>query len=48
MARQILDALLIANELIDDWQKIKKGVIIELDIKKAFDKVVWDFFFVKF
>lgn len=42
--RQILDASLIANELIDEWEKNKsKGVIIKLHIEKAFDKVDWEF-----
>ncbi|XP_022132189.1 uncharacterized protein LOC111005109 [Momordica charantia] len=42
--RQILDASLIANEIIEDWdRKKRKGVVIKLDIEKAFDKVDWDF-----
>lgn len=37
--RQILDASLIANEIIDGWEKKQeKGVVIKLDIEKAFDK----------
>lgn len=42
--RQILDASLIANKLIDEWRRKKgKGVCIKLDIEKAFDIVDWKF-----
>lgn len=42
--RQITDAILIANEAIDMWKCAKKkGVIIKLDVEKAFDKISWDF-----
>ncbi|RVX00219.1 putative ribonuclease H protein [Vitis vinifera] len=42
--RQILDASLIANEVIDTWQKRKeKGLICKLDIEKAYDSISWDF-----
>ncbi|WKA02253.1 hypothetical protein VitviT2T_020466 [Vitis vinifera] len=44
MGRQILDASLIANEVIDSWQKRKeKGVICKLDIEKAYDSLNWQF-----
>ncbi|RVW98823.1 LINE-1 reverse transcriptase-like [Vitis vinifera] len=42
--RQILDASLIANEVIDSWQKRKeKGFICKLDIEKAYDNINWQF-----
>ena len=38
--RQITNASLIANELIDNWQRQKeKGVICKLDIEKAFESI---------
>ena len=40
MGRQILDASLIANEVIDSWQKRgEKGLICKLDIEKAYDNI---------
>ena len=42
--RQILDASLIANEVIDFWHKRKeKGLICKLDIEKAYDSINWSF-----
>ena len=42
--RQILDASLIANEVIDSMLKKKgKGVLCKLDIEKAYDKINWNF-----
>ena len=44
MGRQILDASLIANEVIDSWQKRgEKGLICKLDIEKAYDSINWQF-----
>lgn len=41
---QIIDASLIVNELIDLYTRNKtKGMVIELDIEKAFDMVDWEF-----
>ena len=38
--RQILDSSLIANEVIDNWNKKgDKGVICKLDIEKAYDNI---------
>ncbi|RVW53118.1 LINE-1 retrotransposable element ORF2 protein [Vitis vinifera] len=42
--RQILDASLVANEVIDYWYKRKeKGLICKLDIEKAYDNINWKF-----
>ena len=46
MGKQILDASLIANEVIDSWQKRKeKWLICKLDIEKAYDSMNWQFLF---
>ena len=43
--KQILDAMLIANEAIDSVLKNNKnGILCKLDIKKAYDSVDWSFF----
>ena len=42
--RQILDASLIANEVIAAWNKRgDNGVICKLDIEKAYDSINWQF-----
>ncbi|RVW17085.1 LINE-1 reverse transcriptase-like [Vitis vinifera] len=42
--RQIIDASLIANEVVDYWQKRKeKGLVCKLDIEKAYDSISWSF-----
>ena len=42
--RQILDASLIANEVVDSMLKKKeKWVLYKLDIEKAYDKINWNF-----
>ena len=42
--RQILDAVLIANEAVDYILRGKeKGILCKLDIEKAYDHIRWDF-----
>ena len=42
--RQILDAPLIANEVIDSIMRRKeRGVLCKLDIEKAYDQINWNF-----
>ena len=42
--RQIMNAMLIANEAIDSILKSKRGAILyKLDIEKAYDHVDWSF-----
>ena len=41
---QILDAALIANEVIDSLLKRKESeVLCKLDLEKAYDRINWDF-----
>lgn len=38
--RQILDPILIANEVVEDYRaKKKKGWLLKLDMEKAFNRV---------
>ena len=41
--RQILDASLIANEVIDSISKKENGILYKLDIEKAYDQINWNF-----
>ena len=42
--RHILDLILIANEVVEDYRvKIKTGWVLKLDMEKSFDLVEWDF-----
>ena len=42
--RQILDAVLIANELVDSTLRRKdQGMVCKLDIEKAYDSISWEF-----
>ena len=44
VGRQILDGVLIANELVDFRKKSKKeGVLLRINLEKAYDHVEWDF-----
>ncbi|RVW50807.1 Transposon TX1 uncharacterized 149 kDa protein [Vitis vinifera] len=42
--RQILDGSLIANEVVDSWQKRgEEGMVCKLDIEKVHDSINWQF-----
>lgn len=42
--RQILDAVLIANEVVDEKKRSREeGVVFKIDFEKAYDYVDWDF-----
>ena len=44
--RQILDAVLIANEIVDSTLRRKKcGLLCKLDIEKAYDSISWEFLY---
>ena len=42
--RQILDAILIANELVDEKRRSREeGLVFKIDFEKAYDHIDWDF-----
>ncbi|RVW82994.1 Transposon TX1 uncharacterized 149 kDa protein [Vitis vinifera] len=42
--RQILDAVVIANEIVDEKRRSgEEGVVFKIDFEKAYDHVSWDF-----
>lgn len=41
-----MDGVLIANEIVDGWKKLKKkGMLFKLDFEKACDSINWKFLF---
>jgi hypothetical protein len=42
--RQILDNVILAHEVIHSLQKTKTpGMLLKLDLSKAFDKISWEY-----
>ena len=42
--RQILDVVLVANEVVEEYRKgKKKGLVFKIDFEKAYDNVRWGF-----
>ena len=42
--KQILDAVLIANEIVDERRRLgEEDVVFKIDFEKAYDHVKWDF-----
>jgi hypothetical protein len=42
--RQILDSVILAHEVIHSLQKTKTpGMLLKLDLSKAFDKINWEY-----
>ena len=43
VGRQILDVILVANEIVDNYKKPRKeGIVFKIDFEKAYDYVEWD------
>ena len=44
--RRILDAVLIANKLVDSTMRRKEqGMVCKLDIEKAYNSISWEFLY---
>ena len=44
LGRQIVDAVLIANEVVDDVRSQRKhGLVFKLDFEKVYDRLSWGF-----
>ena len=42
--RQILDVVLVANKMVEDYKRCnKEGLIFKIDFEKAYDNFNWDF-----
>ena len=42
--RQILDVVLVANEVVEDYtRRKKKGLVFKIDFEKGYDNVSWGF-----
>ena len=42
--RQILDVVLVANEVVEDYRRgNKQGLVFKIDFEKAYDNVNWGF-----
>ena len=42
--RQILDVVLVANEVVEEYRRGNKGgLVFKIDFEKAYDNVTWDF-----
>ena len=44
VGRQILDVMLVANEVVEDYKKGNtEGLVFKIDFEKAYDNVRWGF-----